>query len=273
MTHPCPSVTILVPWRGDDCAHALTSAMNQRGEAVEIVISCAHGAAPPRLHDPRARIEIAAPGADLLAAGFAAARGALCIIAEADWAPDEASARAALFPEPAAARLLILPRGGAACAAPVPRTCAGTRAAALLFRDGAPPPLSALCAPTAVWRAAGAAPGAGRWGAALLTLRAEAAGARAEAPFGPWRADQDPLQMSQDDGIDGARAALRLAAPLLTPRERLWAEMRCLGPSLLAGAPGDARRLGWRGLRAGGARRAALALLTGQRPAEASLPG
>jgi hypothetical protein len=263
MTAHRPSVSILVLWTGPESAHALRSALRQRGGDIEILVIHSPRNAAPETDDPRVRTITTAGGgkAAPLAEGFAAARGALCAIADEDahWAEDEMTARAALFPECGAARLLILPRPGASGARCGPRTGFGDRAAALMFRDGAPPPLSALCAPACILRAARPTPSAGRWAATLLALSAEAAGARVEAPFGPWRAQNRPCPES---GIDGARAALSLAAPLLTPRERLWAEIRLLGPGLSALAPHDARRLGWRGLRAGGARRAALTLLT-----------
>jgi hypothetical protein len=196
----------------------------------------------------------------MVAAGVAAARGALCMIADpdADWAPTEAAARRALFPEAGAARVLALPRGGAARAGAAARPqTPGGRAAIFLFRDGAPPPLSAICAPTQVLRATRLQPGAGRWLGAALTLAAESAGARAEAPFGPWRDGGDAALE-----IGAACAALAWVGPMLTPKERLWAEMRLLGPALTALAPRDARRLGWRALLGGGAGRAALSLLT-----------
>jgi hypothetical protein len=300
-------MTIVILWIGEAEARrrALRAALCQNAPGVEMV-AVHHPSDPPPDHPALRRAPCAgatrgeAPAAGLeagleagLAAGLAAATGTLCMIAdgEAMWTAQEARARRALFAEPGAARLMLLPHDGAAGAPCTPRPAVpGARAAALLFRGAAPPPLSALCAPTAILRAAlrrtetlakslarsasGGASGDetegtsegetaradvcnGPWAATILALAGEAMGARAEAPCGLWRA---PVGGAAHDHV-AARATLRVAAPFLTRRERICAEMRLLSPMLALAAPRGARRLGWRALLAEGARGAARTLL------------
>lgn len=194
MHRPAPALSIILPASLDPSGPGFAAARAQRGPGIEVLLArpaSGPGApAPGPAAGPGAglRLVLAREGADPVEAALSAARGALCMIADAEaaWRLGEAAARRALFHEAGAARLLILPPEGAMGA---PRALSGPdgrRAAALMFRDGAPPPLSALIAPTELMRRALAPRAAGPARGALTALRAEGLGARIEAPPA-WR--------------------------------------------------------------------------------------
>ncbi|MGG7567612.1 hypothetical protein ACQ5SO_15785 [Rhodovulum sp. DZ06] len=239
MTHPAPALSIILPAALGPETPGFAAARGQRAPGMEVLL--ARGAQDLSPGGAGLREVTARDGADPVEAALAVARGALCMIAdhETAWALGEAAARSALFPEPGAARLLILPQDGAMGSRRAPRRADGRRAAALMFRDGAPPPLSALIAPTALLRRALAPRAAGPARGALTVLRAEALGARVEGPLGPWSARPAPCP---EPHRWSAEQCLTRAAGLLTPRERGWAA-RALGAP-----PGAAPRTGWRGM-------------------------
>lgn len=226
MPRPAPLVSAILPL-GAGCpseAAGLRALSGLVSDRVEGIAAVRHGAAPPPL-PPRVRLAQARPGEDPIAAGLAAACGPLAMLAcggAAAPAPEEALMRLALFPEPCAARLLILPRAGAAGGGAL-RPAGYERAARLLFAEGAPPPLSALFGPTALWRAALAPEGAGGLRGALTALRAESLGARIEAPLGPWRE-------AGDFALRPATAqCMAEAEGLLGAAERRWLARRAGG--------------------------------------------